>query len=356
MKITFLLPCRGFSGGIRCGARMGAELLRKGHDTVILYRKQSLTLGNVLRSVYIRLVVRAPRDWVAQLNGECVSFKNLTAELVGKKDIVMAIGPDCVEDMMKLPCECGCKVFNVHGLTLRNLRLREIAWGKKIPKIAVSNYVHQEILKAGINDVIAVVPNGVDTCEYFPDEGHSNRAAVGTVYGPGVAKDPKTIVSVFAKLHELRPNVPLVCFSSVPRPKDLIQAIQYKRLPTLTEARKLYSTCSVWFCASRSEGFGMPLLEAMACGCAAVSTDCGGPNDFLKPGINGIIVEKEAPAKIVEEIVKIIDDKSKQKQLADKAIKTAKTLSWSSAASQMGIALEGIVSGRRGKLNSIRFK
>ena len=347
MKLTFILPGRGFSGGIRCGARMGAELLRKGHDTVILYRKQSLTLGNVLRSVYIRLVVRAPRDWVAQLNGECASFKNLTAELVGKRDIVMAIGPDCVEEMIKLSDECGCKVFYAHGLTLRNSHLREIAWGKKIPKIAVSNYVHQEILRVGINDVIAVVPNGVDISEYFPDETESNRAAVGTVYSPGVAKDPKTIMSVFAKLHQLRPNIPLACFGSVPRPKELIQTVQYKRLPTVAEARKLYSTCSVWFCASHSEGFGMPLLEAMACGCAAVCTDCGGPNDFLKPGINGIIVEKEAPAKIVEEIIKIIDDKSKQKQLADEAIRTAKMLSWSSAASQMEIALEAIVSGRR---------
>lgn len=66
--------------------------------------------------------------------------------------------------------------------------------------------------------------------------------------------------------------------------------------------------------------------------------------------------QKEAPAKIVEEIVKTIDDISKQKRLAEEAIKTAKTLSWSSAASQMEIALEGIVSGRRGNRILRRFK
>jgi glycosyltransferase involved in cell wall biosynthesis len=100
----------------------------------------------------------------------------------------------------------------------------------------------------------------------------------------------------------------------------------------------------------------MPVLEAMACGCAVVCRDCGGPNDFLKPGVSGIIVEQEAPAKMVEEIVKIIDDKSRRKQLADEAIKTAKMLSWSSAVTKMEMALEGIISGYGGKLMSIKFQ
>lgn len=318
--------------------------MRRGHDVRIFYRSEGLNARSIARKLYKKLVVMPPRDWVAQFDGECASFKNLTAELVGSRDVVIAAGPDCVEDMMKLPDECGCKVFNVHGVTLRDPRLRDIAWNEKIPKIAVSNYVRQEILRAGINDVYAVVPNGIDTSEYFPDGRESDRTAVGTVYSLGVAKDPETIISVFAKLHQLRPNIPLVCFGSDRRPKELIQAVQYKRLPTVIEARRMYSRCAVWFCASRSEGFGMPLLEAMACGCAAVCTDCGGPNDFLKPGINGIIVEKEAPAKIVEEVIKIIDDKSKQKQLADEAIKTAKMLSWSSAACHMEKVLKNIVS------------
>lgn len=36
MKITFLLPGRGFSGEIRVSVRMATELTRLGHDVKVL--------------------------------------------------------------------------------------------------------------------------------------------------------------------------------------------------------------------------------------------------------------------------------------------------------------------------------
>jgi glycosyltransferase involved in cell wall biosynthesis len=85
----------------------------------------------------------------------------------------------------------------------------------------------------------------------------------------------------------------------------------------------------------------------MACGCAVVCTNCGGPNDYLKSGVNGIIVGKEAPDKMVDEILKIIDDKSKRTQIANNALETVKTLSWPSAACKMEAALKSIISGQQ---------
>jgi len=346
MRITFVLPGRGFSGGIRAPLHMARELTRRGHDVKVLYRKRPLNARSVIRTLYKKFIVKAPQDWLRQFDGDCTSFRNLTAEVVGQRDAVVAIGPDCIEDIVKLPEGCGCKIFSVRGLTLRNPRLRETAWKSKIPKIAVSNYVREEMLKAGVEDIYAVVPNGLDTLEYFPDNTDGDRTAVGTVYGSGIAKDPETIISVFAKLNKLHPEIPLVCFSDVRRPKGLVQAVQFKRLPTVEAARKTYSKCAVWFCASRSEGYPAPVLEAMACGCAVVCTDCGGPNDYLQSGVNGIVVKKENPDRIVEEIIKLIDDKAKRNQLVNEAMKTVKRLSWALAASQMEAALDGIISGR----------
>lgn len=347
MKISFLLPGRNFSGGVRCGTRMASELLHRGHDVQILYR--SVLYGNdvahlksIAKGLYNQFLVKSPKDWVSQFRGKRVPFRTLRAGLVGKRDVLVSTGPDCVDEMMKLPDECGRKVFYAHGLTLRNPEMRKKVWGENIPTIAVSNCVRQEIELSGHKSVFGVVPNGVDSSDYFPEEPESERLAVGTIFGPGIAKDPETILSVFTMLREKRPDLRFICFGSCPRPSGLETSIEYKRLPTVTEARKLYCKCAVWFCASRSEGFGLPLLEAMSCGCAVVSSDCGGPNDFIKTGINGVIVKKESPHRLAEEIVKIVDDKSLRMQLASEALETSKQLSWSSAAAKLEKVLEDI--------------
>jgi glycosyltransferase involved in cell wall biosynthesis len=322
---------------------MATELSKMGHDVKILYRRETFNVRTIACILHKKFVLNPPPDWVAQFSGEYASYRNLTPELVGDGDVIMAIGPDCVEEMVSLPDNCGCKVFNVHGLTLRDPKLRQAAWEKDIPKIAVSNYVSQEMMQAGVNNIIGVVPNGIDTAEYFPDEGKDSRGCVGAVYAEGFAKDPKTIISVFALLHRVRPEIPLVCFSGSPRPKELIKAVQYHRLPTLAEARRLYSRCLVWFCASRSEGFGLPLLEAMACGCAIVSADCGGPRDYLQPGVNGILVEKESPDKLVREITRVLDDEGLHRRLVDNALKTTRMFTWHSSVTQMEKVLHGIL-------------
>ncbi|MGA2092323.1 MAG: glycosyltransferase family 4 protein [Sedimentisphaerales bacterium] len=325
---------------------MASELLHRGHDVQILYRKDCFSFKTAARYLFRRVAAVTQKDWLDRFEGKFASFKVLDAKLVGDGDVVMSVGPDCVKEMLNLPEKCGAKIFNVHGLTLRNPELRRTSWSEDIPKIAVSSYVGMELIKAGDNNVVAVVPNGIDISEYFPDGDHVERTGIGTVFGPGVAKDPETIISVFARLHELRPQIPLLCFGVWPRPEKLLSAVQYYRLPSVEQTRGIYSRCSVWFCASRSEGFGMPVLEAMACGCAVVTTDCGGPGDFVKSGINGVMVRKESPEEIIESILEISDDRVKQIRLATSALETVQTLSWSNAAQKMEAAMETVVSGR----------
>lgn len=58
---------------------------------------------------------------------------------------------------------------------------------------------------------------------------------------------------------------------------------------------------------SRSEGFGMVLIEAMACGLPCVAFDCPcGPRDIIINGQNGILVPPENVNSLAEAIMKLI--------------------------------------------------
>ena len=61
----------------------------------------------------------------------------------------------------------------------------------------------------------------------------------------------------------------------------------------------LYRSADCFVLPTRGEGFGMPVLEAMACGLPTIATDWSGPADFLHEGVGyplrvGALVDAEA--------------------------------------------------------------
>ncbi len=70
-----------------------------------------------------------------------------------------------------------------------------------------------------------------------------------------------------------------------------------------------YAEHKYFLMASRCEGFPNVLLEAMACGCACISTDCDfGPSDLIIDGQNGFLVETHDIEALSEKLVHLIEN------------------------------------------------
>ncbi len=82
------------------------------------------------------------------------------------------------------------------------------------------------------------------------------------------------------------------------------------------------SRCSVFAFPSLSEGFGMVLVEAMACGLPVVSTDCiAGPSEILQNGRCGILVPVGDEGALAQGILKLLTDTELRNRLTSEAFR-----------------------------------
>lgn len=89
---------------------------------------------------------------------------------------------------------------------------------------------------------------------------------------------------------------------------------------------KEYCNSSLFLLASRFEGFGLVLAEAMQCGVPCVSFDClYGPADIINNGKNGILVENGNIKAFAEAVLKLIDDEELRMDMGKAAIEKAKS-------------------------------
>ena len=86
----------------------------------------------------------------------------------------------------------------------------------------------------------------------------------------------------------------------------------------------VYQQASFLVLPSRSEGFGMVLIEAMACGVPCVAFDCPcGPRDIIQNGENGILVKAQDTAELAQHIEKLINNEQLRKNMGKFAKQTA---------------------------------
>ncbi len=102
---------------------------------------------------------------------------------------------------------------------------------------------------------------------------------------------------------------------------------------------KLYQSCAVFVSASWVEGFGLPPLEAMACGAPVVMTDSKGVRDYARPMENCILVPPRDPQSLADGILTLL----RNPELADRFRKngpsTAAKFTWENVVDRFEQAL-----------------
>jgi glycosyltransferase involved in cell wall biosynthesis len=146
-------------------------------------------------------------------------------------------------------------------------------------------------------------------------------------------KGTDIVLEAFARAGRLIPGLRLVAFGNEPVKPELPLPAggEYHQSPPQDRLRTMYARCDAWLCGSRAEGFGLPILEAMACRTPVIATPAGAATELLAGG-GGVLVRPEDPADMARGIVHLCGLSDPEwRKLSDAAYATATGYSWDDA-------------------------
>jgi glycosyltransferase involved in cell wall biosynthesis len=253
----------------------------------------------------------------------------------------------------------GPVILTVHDLIpWTYYKIRTPTWKaniRSIPHIghiiAISEYtknelmVHLEIPEERIH----LIPNGVDHQKFHPVPDpvrpsylHPEDRVLLYVGSEEPRKNLRVFLQALRDFTGVMPNVKLIkaggsggdiyrqrCINEVNR-LDLAKNVIFTGAISDTELLALYNIADAFVFPSLIEGFGLPPLEAMACGCPVIASERTSIPEVV--GDAGILIDPEDPEAWCNAISTVLNEPPLRGNMKRKSIQQAAKFSWEKCA------------------------
>lgn len=304
LKITFVLPTMNLSGGSRVISIYSRLLVAKGHQVTVVTPSSKTTIIQKLKGKMLKqepFKIKFDDTFFKDVNYDLKILDTNRAVLendVPDADIIIATFWYTAEWIKQFSSKKGKKVYFIQHYEMHPwLPTERVVETFYLPfkKIVVSKWISERLEKNhGISDV-KVIGNGVEHDLFnAPIRTKQKTLTVGVMYAD--EKSFKGCDISFASIEEARktmPEIKVISFASHP-PKEslpLLENTTFHLKPEQNELKNIYSACDVWLFGSRLEGFGLPILEAMACRTPVIATKTGVAPEILSDGAAGFLID-----------------------------------------------------------------
>ena len=238
--------------------------------------------------------------------------------------------------------------------------------------ICVSEATKRDLMRylAVEEEKITVIYNGIDHRVFKPSPVNGGRFSAPYVLYVGSERPRKNLVCLlraFAALKDRGPrfaSLRLLKVGSAGRSDGF-------RTATLAEARRLgvdhdidfvdyvsdqdlavlYSNALALVYPSLYEGFGFPVVEAMACGCPVVTANVSSLPEVA--GSAALLVNPNDPAGFAEALHSVILDRDLSTRLRGDGLRRARDFSWDNTVSATRAVYERVLAGARGPVGAL---
>jgi len=205
--------------------------------------------------------------------------------------------------------------------------------------LANSSYTKELILSHNMDARVKVTGVGVDIETFYPRNhkmiDSSGKPIIMAILRSASFKGARIALK---SLNIVNRKIPIYALLVVESKTDYVKKLFNEEKPTFRYTiyrnvdddtlAKLYSSSDVFIFTSYRESFGLPPLEAMACGTPVVTTDCGGNRDYAVNGYNALVVPPGDPQEIARAVVELLKNGNLRERLIDAGLVTAKQWKW----------------------------
>ncbi|MBV5328560.1 MAG: glycosyltransferase family 4 protein [Chlorobium sp.] len=344
MKITFILARAGLDGGIRVVATYADLLKKRGHDvTVFSTPLRPLSFKQKVKSFLKDLKWPLQKQGPSHFDGLDVQhtiidqYRPITNDDVPDADVVIATWWETAEWVNTFTASKGKKVYFVqHHEVFPHLPIARVKATYALPfhKITISNWLLEIMRNEYGDNNVSLVPNSVDHQRFnAPPREKQSIPTVGFMYSHAHFKGCDIIIEALNKARQSIPELKIIAFgacepsTSLPLPPSTV----YYLRPKQDTIPAIYSSCDFWIFGSRAEGFGLPLLEAMACRTPVIATTAGAAPDLLSSG-SGILLKENTAESMAQTIRSAFTISNLEWQsMSEKGYKVATGYTWDNA-------------------------
>ncbi len=209
------------------------------------------------------------------------------------------------------------------------------------------------------SESIAVVPPGVDHQQFFPRAEASLEAGRfglrAYLLFVGNLRPHKNVARLLEALAQIPSDLMLVVvghqdpryWPALARRAEELGVTGRVRFFGFVEAHMLpilYSAALVVVVPSLYEGFGLPVLEAMACGTPVVASTAGGLREAA--GDAALLIDPQDVPAMAETLQRVVEDADLRRHLSARGLAHAAQFTWEATARGVKIALEQALDAR----------
>lgn len=341
MKITFCLPQPGNNpiGGYKVVYEYANRLVERGYKTTIVYDCHHLYYKNksdIKRLFKILIKYNRYKSWFILDNRVKIRYAlhGLNNKVVPNADCIVATAIETAKPILELSSSKGKKVYLIQDIENWRLSDEEVNKTYMMPfrKIVISEWIKKRVDQYSQTPA-HLIRNGLDFENLkikVPIE-KRNPHTVAMLYHALSHKGSVYGIKALLKLKKEIPDLQAFLFGTPDRPENLPGWINYTQRATTKQVCDIYNSTAIFMCPTINEGFGLTGAEAMACGCALVSTDYAGVREYAVENENAILCPAKDADALCAAMKYLMENRLERLRLAHKGNTDIQKLNWKDA-------------------------